>query len=66
MYMYMYVVKTKAVISCWVTAKLILVFVFRYAKSMLFSHDAAQIKCVGTQQGPDSDYVHRENKNQTC
>ena len=34
--------ETKAVISFAVTAKLICVFVFEYAKNM-FSHDAAQI-----------------------
>ena len=37
------VAKTKALISFAVTAKLICVFVFAYAKSR-FSHDAAQIK----------------------
>ena len=37
-----YVVKTKALISCMVTAQLICVFVFEYAKSRL-SHDAVQI-----------------------
>ena len=37
-----YVAKTKALISFAVTAKLICVFVFAYAKSG-FSHDAAQI-----------------------
>ena len=36
----MYVAKTKALISFAVTAKLICVFVFAYAKSR-FSHDAA-------------------------
>ena len=36
------VVKTKALISFGVTAKLICVFVFAYAKSR-FSHDAAHI-----------------------
>ena len=36
------VAKTKALISFAVTAKLICVFVFAYAKSR-FSHDAAQI-----------------------
>ena len=35
-------VKTKALISFAVTAKMICVFVFAYAKSR-FSHDAAQI-----------------------
>ena len=39
-----YVVKTKTLISFAVTAKLICVFVFAYAKSG-FSHDAAHI-CV--------------------
>ena len=38
----MYVAKTKALISFAVTAKLICVFVFAYAKR-LFSHDAAQL-----------------------
>ena len=38
----MYVAKTKALISFAVTAKLICVFVFAYAKSR-FSHDAAHI-----------------------
>ena len=38
----MYVAKTKALISFAVTAKLICVFVFAYAKSW-FSHDAAHI-----------------------
>ena len=38
----MYVVKTKALISFAVTAKLICVFVFAYAKSW-FSHDAAHM-----------------------
>ena len=37
------VAKTKALISFAVTAKLICVFVFAYAKSR-FSHDAAHIK----------------------
>ena len=37
-----YVVKTKAQISCAVTAQLICVFVFAYAKRR-FSHDAAYI-----------------------
>ena len=39
------VAKTKALISFAVTAKLIIVFVFAYAKSRL-SHDAAQM--IGT------------------
>ena len=38
----MYVAKTKVLISFAVTAKLICVFVFAYAKSR-FSHDAAQM-----------------------
>ena len=38
----MHVAKTKALISIAVTAKLICVFVFAYAKSR-FSHDEAQI-----------------------
>ena len=37
-----YVVKTKGLISCVVTAQLSCAFVFAYAKSR-FSHDAAQI-----------------------
>ena len=37
----MYKAKTKALISCTVTAQLICVFVFTYAKG-LFSHDAAK------------------------
>ena len=37
-----YVVKTKALISCAVTAQLICAFVFSYAE-ITFSHDAAQI-----------------------
>ena len=39
------VAKTKALISFAVTAKLICVFVFVYAKSW-FSHDAAQIEAL--------------------
>ena len=42
---YPYSEKTKALISFAVTAKLICVFVFAYAKSR-FSHDAAQLKVV--------------------
>ena len=38
-----YVAKTKSLISFAVTAKLICVFVFAYAKS-LFSHDAAHLE----------------------
>ena len=38
----MYVAKTKALISLAVTAKLICIFVFAYAKKR-FSHDTAQI-----------------------
>ena len=38
----MYVAKTKALISCEVTAQLICVFVFAYPKSR-FSHNKAQI-----------------------
>ena len=37
------VVKTKALISCAVTAQLICVFVFAYAKSR-YSHDEAQLE----------------------
>ena len=40
-----YVAKTKALISFAVTAKLICVFVFAYAKSR-FSHDAAHLLAV--------------------
>ena len=40
-----YVAKTKALISFAVTAKLICVFVFAYAKSR-FSHDESQIICI--------------------
>ena len=39
------VAKTKALISFAVTAKLICVFVFAYAKCW-FSHDAAQMFCL--------------------
>ena len=39
------VAKTKALISFAVTAKLICVFVFAYAKSR-FSHDAAYLVCI--------------------
>ena len=39
----MRIAKTKALISCAVTAQLICVFVFAYAKSR-FSHDAAHLK----------------------
>ena len=39
---YLYVVKTKALISCEATAQLICVFVFAYTKSR-FSHDTAHI-----------------------
>ena len=39
-----YVVKTKVLISCAVTAQLICTFVFAYAKSR-FSHDTAHIVC---------------------
>ena len=41
----MYVAKTKALISFTVTAKLICVFVFAYAKCW-FSHDAAHMNFV--------------------
>ena len=40
--LYFYVAKTKALISFAVTAKLICVFVFAYAKKR-FSHDAAHL-----------------------
>ena len=39
----MYVAKAKALISCAVTAQLICVFVFPYAK-IWFSHDAAHMQ----------------------
>ena len=39
--MYLCTAKTKVLISCAVTAKLICAFVFAYAKSRFF-HDAAQ------------------------
>ena len=39
-----YVVKTKELISCVVTAKLICAFVFAYICKM-FPHDAARIPC---------------------
>ena len=41
----MYVAKTKALISCAVTAQLICVFVFAYAKSRL-SHNTTQILLI--------------------
>ena len=41
--MYYPVAKTKALISCTVTAKLICVFLFAYAKSK-FPHDVAQLR----------------------
>ena len=53
-----YVAKTKALISFGVTAKLICVFVFAYAKSW-FSHDAAQINMIqndGRQEADKSVY----------
>ena len=40
----MHVAKTKALISCEVTAQLICVFVFAYAKSR-FSHNETQMLC---------------------
>ena len=40
-----YVEKTKVPISCAVTAHLICIFVFAYAKSR-FSHDAAQLSSL--------------------
>ena len=40
-----YVVKTKALISCAVTTQLIWIFVFPYAKSM-FSHDEAHLMVI--------------------
>ena len=45
----MYVAKTKTLISFAVTAKLICVFVFAYAKRW-FSHDAAQILVMKLQR----------------
>ena len=49
--------KTKALISFAVTAKLICVFVFAYAKSP-FSHDVAHLKCyqTGTESISFSDF----------
>ena len=41
----MYVAKTKALVSCAVTAQLKCAFVFAYAKRR-FSHDAALIKLI--------------------
>ena len=41
----MYVVKTKALISCPLTMQLICAFVFAYAKSR-FSHDPTHYNCV--------------------
>ena len=46
--------KTKALISFAVTANLICVFVFAYAKSR-FSHDAAQITCLSVLETVQSD-----------
>ena len=46
----MYVAKTKALISFAVTAKLICVFVFTYAKRW-FSHDAAHLFLILVYQG---------------
>ena len=45
------IAKTKALISFAVTAKLICVFVFAYAKSR-FSHDAAHISSVQVAERP--------------
>ena len=47
----MYVAKTKALISFAVTAKLICVFVFAYAKRR-FSHDAAHIFFISMKLPP--------------
>ena len=54
-----YVAKTKALISFAVTAKLICVFVFAYAKSR-FSHDAAHLLAVVKKNCIDAaiDVVH--------
>ena len=52
MHCYINVAKTKALISCAVTAQLICVFVFAYAKTR-FSHDEAHIIFnVFRQKGP--------------
>ena len=54
----MRVAKTKALISFAVTAKLICVFVFAYAKSR-FSHDAAQLGYwLRCQDEPLSDSIY--------
>ena len=50
--------KTKALISFAITAKLICVFVFAYAKSR-FSHDAAHIIHVFKFEGADVDRVSK-------
>ena len=47
MYCYYYAAKTKALISCAITAQLICTFVFAYLKSR-FSHDAAHETSVQT------------------
>ena len=44
------VAKTKALISFAVTAKLICVFVFAYAKKKRFSYDAAQLCFDGVRE----------------
>ena len=56
-----YVVKTKALISFAVTAKLICVFVFAYAKSR-FSHDGAQMMPPKDADGT----ANSENPDQTA
>ena len=48
--------KTKALISFVVTAKLICVFVFAYAKSQ-FSHDATQILCINIYEEAESIFI---------
>ena len=53
----MYLAKTKALISWAVTAQLICVFVFAYAKSR-FSHDAAHL-ILHQQPEPSHDKTHR-------
>ena len=57
------VAKTKALISCAVTAKLICTFVWAYAKSR-FSHDAAQLplKIIRLMKMTKKDCCNYKNK----
>ena len=61
-----YVVKTKALIRCALTAQLILAFVFAYAKSW-FSHDAAHIIqvliCFQSQVTAEKVKTHTHSRN---